>query len=229
MALLWQVGNLLCEKVYQHEFVQNLIHSDTEKFDVMVIGAFFNDCVIGLAHKLRIPVIQMCSLVGTKWMDAWVGNPSFYSYVPNTFQEFTSKMTFRQRVSNTVSELYVKLGREIYFLPKQNAIMKKYFNSSDDFPTIEELQNNISLVLVNSHFSFNLPRPLMPNMIEVGGLHVKSPKKLPTVSEEIQFNFNFIQHRFQGHLMIFTTITSALCFSLYACCIHNAVQKSTSI
>ncbi|KAJ9601565.1 hypothetical protein L9F63_000308, partial [Diploptera punctata] len=177
--ILWQVGNILCEKIYQHEFIQKLIHCNEEKFDLLVIGAFFNDCVIGLAHRLKIPVIQMCSLVGTKWMDEWVGNPAFYSYIPNTFQEFTSKMTFWQRVSNTLSELYIKMGREVYFLPKQNAIMRKYFNSSEDFPTIQELEKNISLVLVNSHFSVNFPRSVMPNWIEVGGLHIKPPNKLP--------------------------------------------------
>ena len=145
---------------------------------------------MGLAHKLKVPVIQMCTNVGLKWMDGWFGNPSFYSFLPNLFQEFTSKMTFWQRVTNTISELYVKVGRQFYFLPKQNEIMRKYFNNSEELPTIEELEKKISLIFFNSHFSFNLPRPLMPNMIEVGGLHVKPPKKLPTVSGAIQLNFN---------------------------------------
>jgi glucuronosyltransferase len=42
----------------------------------------------------------------------------------------------------------------------------------------------VSLVLLNNHFSLNYPRPLVPTMIEVGGMHVSQTiNKLP---EDIQ-------------------------------------------
>lgn len=39
---------------------------------------------------------------------------------------------------------------------------------------------NVSLILLNIHFSSSVPRPYLPNVIEVGGLQVKSkPSPLP--------------------------------------------------
>lgn len=34
-------------------------------------------------------------------------------------------------------------------------------------------------MLVNNHWSYTKPRPLMPNMINVGGVHIRDPKPLP--------------------------------------------------
>jgi len=34
---------------------------------------------------------------------------------------------------------------------------------------------------VNTHHSLSYPKPLMPNYVQVGGMHVKPPKKLPEV------------------------------------------------
>ena len=142
------------------------------------------DCVLGMAHKFKVPVIEVCTFAGARWMDDWVGNPGFYSYVPNTFDAFTDRMTFWQRVHNTLSELYIKLGRKYYTLPKHNAMLRRYIG--EDVTSIEELERNISLVLVNSHFSFHYPRPIMPNYVPVGGLHIKPPKKLPSVSTTLE-------------------------------------------
>lgn len=40
------------------------------------------------------------------------------------------------------------------------------------------------LVLLNNHFSLNLPRPLLPNAIEVGGLHINRGRT--TLPEDLQ-------------------------------------------
>jgi glucuronosyltransferase len=60
-------------------------------------------------------------------------------------------------------------------------IAKKYFGNSTSLPS--EIERNISLVMVNTHFSVDYPRPLVPAMIEVGGMHITPGKELPLVSE----------------------------------------------
>lgn len=47
-----------------------------------------------------------------------------------------------------------------------------------DLPTVEEMTYNTSLLFVNSHFSINYARPLVPNVIEVAGIHIQEPKPL---------------------------------------------------
>lgn len=47
------------------------------------------------------------------------------------------------------------------------------------------LHSKISLVLLNSHISLNGPKPVMTNMIEVGGMHVElKTKPLPKDMQE---------------------------------------------
>ena len=87
---------------------------------------------------LDIPVIKMCSFGGTKWMDEWVGNPSPYAYLPHIFSDYGYRMNFWQRTLNTLSEIYMKLGRIFYVIPQHDAILRKYFNSNN-IPTISIL------------------------------------------------------------------------------------------
>lgn len=51
-------------------------------------------------------------------------------------------------------------------------------------PSVEELYQNVSLILVNSHRSTSKPRPQMPGIIHVGGAHIKAPKPLPSNLKE---------------------------------------------
>lgn len=41
--------------------------------------------------------------------------------------------------------------------------------------------NDISLLLVNTHYTMGYPRPFLPNIIEVAGMHMKPTKPLPQV------------------------------------------------
>jgi len=39
-----------------------------------------------------------------------------------------------------------------------------------------------SIVFSNSHYITDAPRPLAPNLIPVGGIHLGRPRKIPDVS-----------------------------------------------
>lgn len=48
-------------------------------------------------------------------------------------------------------------------------------------PKLESLAQEYSLILSNSHFSINDVRPLVPTLIEVGGLHLENMQTLSMV------------------------------------------------
>jgi glucuronosyltransferase len=180
--MLWFLGNRLCDKVLQQKAVQDIIHSKDQHFDLIITEAFNSDCFLGFVHKFKTPLIQVVTFGGTPWIGDWVGNPSPYSYVPDPFQNFGDRMDFCERVLNTLGITFQKMSRFFYFLPQQQAIMEKYFREFAPLPSISELQSSTSLLLLNHHFSISYPRPLMPNVVQVGGMHVKPAKKLPEVS-----------------------------------------------
>ena len=53
-----------------------------------------------------------------------------------------------------------------------------------ELPPLLEMEANVSLSLINSHFSFRKPLPFLPNQIEVGGMHCRPAKPLPKVTKQ---------------------------------------------
>jgi glucuronosyltransferase len=183
--MLWFMGESLCHHVLQQESIQKLIHSTDLHFDVVIVDAFFNECFLGFAHKFQAPIIQVCAYGGGNAMAKWVGNPNPYSYVPDEFLDYTDQMNFWERTHNTFLCLVKHVGRQLIHVPKQNAAMQKHFNYTDNLPPVWELEHKTSLVLLNTHHSLSYPKPLMPNYVQVGGMHINPPKKLPKVRRDI--------------------------------------------
>ncbi|XP_026462537.1 UDP-glucuronosyltransferase 2B17-like [Ctenocephalides felis] len=113
-----------------------------------------------------------------------LGNPQVPSLIPYYSTDFSGDMSFWQRSLNLF----------YYFMDYRNR--RRTMNILDpmarevfgqDLPFIGDLEREIDLVLVNSHSGMDLPELLLPNVIQVGGLQVKEPKKLP---ENINNFFN---------------------------------------
>jgi glucuronosyltransferase len=178
---MWNMGEAMCDHVLQEENIQKLIHSKDLNFDVVVVESFVNECFLGFAHKFNASVVQICTSSGTNFMGDLVGSPNQYSCIPDELIGYKDKMNFWERTYNTIVNALKHVGRQLIHVPKQNAVMQKHFNYTDNLPPVWELEYKTSLVLLNSHHSLSSPKPFMPNYVQVGGMHVKPPKKLPQV------------------------------------------------
>lgn len=65
-------------------------------------------------------------------------------------------------------------------LRNSNTAAKRFFGPA--MPNLKILAQRTSLMLVNSHFTINQVRPVVPNFVEVAGLHITEPKELPAAS-----------------------------------------------
>ncbi|XP_049767863.1 UDP-glycosyltransferase UGT5-like [Schistocerca cancellata] len=172
-------GRGWCRRALEEEDMRKLVASKDRRYDLLLIEVFFNDCLFALAHKFRVPTVGACALGGgASWMGDTVGNPYPHSYLPEPFLKFTSRMSLPERLYNAFFGTYFRLVREFSYLPQLDAIVRERFGDAN-MPPLSHIQRNMSLLLVNSHVSFYYPRPLVPNLIEVGGMHIKPPKKLP--------------------------------------------------
>ncbi|XP_049793182.1 UDP-glycosyltransferase UGT5-like isoform X11 [Schistocerca nitens] len=166
-----------CHGFLKDENVQKL-HKSGKKFDVIVLENIFTECLHGYAHGFKAPVIVLSTFAGTDWMADMVGNPTPYSYVPNPFLELGTHMSFLERLQNTLVGVGGKIARQFLYLPRLDSILQTYLKDPS-LPSLSEIERQTSLLLVNYHFTHGCPRPLVPSMVEVGGLHVRQPKKLP--------------------------------------------------
>lgn len=164
------------EITFNNQDVQKLINSN-EKFDLIFIDHFFNEAFMIFGHIFNAPIIFFATGGTNCLVDAFVNNPGEYSYVPFKFSGFTDEMTFTERMTNYCREMISKF----FFVDKiandQEKLLKRYFPSS---PSLRELKDRVALIFTNSHLSVETPRPFAPNLIPIGGVHVKQVRELPT-------------------------------------------------
>jgi hypothetical protein len=68
-------------------------------------------------------------------------------------------------------------------MPVSEVMMSYYFGY--DPPSVWEAEKNISLVMVNNHWSQSYTLPLMPSIIQLGSIHIQEQSKpLPEVSSQ---------------------------------------------
>ncbi|XP_046745422.1 UDP-glucosyltransferase 2-like [Diprion similis] len=163
--------------------LQNVINSD-KKYDILITEILGSNCYLAVAHKMKIPFVGMVTNVMYSWaIDPVYGdaNPSF---IPSQLSTFTNEMSFFERVENLIIHVYSKFLFSYFDKTVSDPLAKKYFK---DVPPLSDIYNNMSLVLVNSHFSIHGVRPETPAIVEVAGLHIDETQVL---SEELETYLN---------------------------------------
>lgn len=107
----------------------------------------------------------------------YTGNETPYSYVPMAFLNIPEQMSFSQRFSNMIYSTIEKVGFNFYNLPKHRKVYRKYFPKAKK--TFDDVHQSLSILFMSSHVSMSSARPLLPNMIEIGGIHIQPAKPLP--------------------------------------------------
>ncbi|KAK9878455.1 hypothetical protein WA026_022095 [Henosepilachna vigintioctopunctata] len=171
-----------CEDSFRSDTMINLRDSK-KKYDLIILEIFICDCFFGFAETFKAPVVSLISSSDLPWGGYRIGNPDNPAYIPVYFQGYRPHKYLYDRFWNTIAYLQAKIGHR-WYSRKQTQISREFFGK--DLPDLNDIVANTSLLLVNSHLSVNMARPTVPNFIEVGGLHIESPK---TPKKEI---LNFI-------------------------------------
>lgn len=161
-----------------------------ETFDLLILGHYGLDFQMGLAAHFHCPLIIVTTLKATTVTKRLMGNPLGVSYVPSVFATHTGTgpMNFWQRISN-----FLIISAESLVTTAVNYFINEpYYERNfpkEQYLTLDEVKKNISLILINHHFSQSTVEPFFPTMIEVSGMHIKPAEsiKLPKV---IIFHFH---------------------------------------
>ncbi|XP_061463767.1 UDP-glucuronosyltransferase 1A1-like isoform X1 [Rhineura floridana] len=147
--------------------------------------AMFSDPVLPcspiLAEYLSLPTIYFlrglpCAL---DYQAAQCPRP--LSYIPSDFTSYSDHMTFTERVKNVLMMSLTSSFCHSYF--------GKFDNLASEFLqrkiTILELFSKTSIWLMRTDFVFGYPRPVMPNMVSIGGINCELKKPLSKEFEAI--------------------------------------------
>lgn len=172
------VNNALnhCEAALNVPEVRNLIRSNAE-FDLIITESFNSDCFFGFAHKFKVPVIVLSTSEIMPWVNPRIGNPDNPSYIPFILSHSSPQMSFLERLRNSLEMNICKIVYEKVHHWSIQKIVEEAFGPG--VPPLHELTNRMSALFVNTHFSIFGARPYVPNVIEIGGIHIKPAKPLP--------------------------------------------------
>lgn len=168
------------------EFVVTILENRTmikelsdAKYDLFLTDPAFPAGVL-LAHYLKLPTV-----FNVRWIfDGDVHfalAPSPLSYVPQLFSEYTDKMDFTQRLANVFYHGILVYMLHFVSKPPYQAVCKRYFGPDVDVMT---LLKGGDLWLMRVDFTFEFPRPTMPNVVYIGGFQGKPSKPLPEDLED---------------------------------------------
>ena len=149
---------------------------EREQFDLAVVdGIFFTKCVCLVPHRLQIPWITYTDAVDP----LVVRVPWLPSFVSSGIFPFYNHMSFVGRLQNAVNFFFFSFVLPMYFPEPEHEVMEK-FRRYGYFSSLDDLMLKSALWLLTKDVVLDYPRPMMPNMISVGGLTVKrSSGQLP--------------------------------------------------
>lgn len=172
----------MCSAVFSHDYIQNILNGKILPPDLLIVESFNVPCYCSLAEKYDIPVVSSLAPAYMPGADYSIGNPIHPAYWPSISSRYTQTMSFHQRVVNFVHYVINYAIHYAWTVRTAYAIDERFVGNKD--VTIEKLYGRVSLVILNNHFSF-MNRPTVTNAIEVGGMHIKEAKPLP--SETLKF------------------------------------------
>lgn len=88
------------------------------------------------------------------------------------------------RFENSLLSLGEILYQNFIYLPRLDTIMRKHFAkfNADKWPYFKEIiRARNGFTLVDTHHVITDPKPNNPNVLEMGGIHIKPTKPLPKV------------------------------------------------
>ncbi|XP_075141549.1 UDP-glucuronosyltransferase 1A6-like [Leptodactylus fuscus] len=164
----------VCESLLlNEELIQKL---RDEKFDVIFTDPVLL-CGVILAEHLDLPNVNFLRGLPCAYDYDSAQCETPLSYVPRVFSKSSDKMTFIERMNNLmVRFLEPYYCRVIYF---HWVRLATEFLKKDVTPV--QLFSRSSIWLLRYDFVFEYPKPIMPNMVFIGGINCELQKSLPKV------------------------------------------------
>uniref|UniRef100_A0A0K0E2X9 glucuronosyltransferase n=1 Tax=Strongyloides stercoralis TaxID=6248 RepID=A0A0K0E2X9_STRER len=187
----FSVGNMVasCEKFITNKNFINFVIN--EKFDI-AFAHMYDYCTIGIIHYTKIPTwIWMSSGAIVDHMALDLGVPLPTSYVPPMMADMGDKMSFYQRLKSFIGHtIFPFIYHKFLLTDKETALFRKHI--SPDFPDLRDISKKCPLAMVNSDELYDIPKPTLNKVINIGGLGMtkKESKPLKGIFKEVTDDIN---------------------------------------
>ena len=188
-------------------------HLNVSSFDVVLTDPV-HPCGAVLAKYLSIPAVFFLRSVPCDLDVEGTACPNPFSYVPRLLTRNPDHMTFFQRVKNMLYPLALKYICQITFTPYARMASELLQREV----SLGAIFGSASVWLFRGDFVMDYPRPIMPNMVFIGGFNCGNRKPLSQVCTAA-----FVQSVFQVEHIIFNEKIKKNfmpCFTSYGILVH---------
>uniref|UniRef100_A0A8P4K1H8 UDP-glucuronosyltransferase n=1 Tax=Dicentrarchus labrax TaxID=13489 RepID=A0A8P4K1H8_DICLA len=185
-----QVIEMVGEMFENTKLMQSLRNA---KYDLVLTDPAIGAGVL-LGHRLGLPLV-----FNVRWTIQGEGHhaiaPTPFSFIPIPGTELTDKMTFPQRVKNILYYFFTRF--QIWYVtdPNYKPFVHRYFGNDVHYM---ELFQSADIWLMRNDFTFEFPRPTMPNIVYMSGFQCKPSKPL---SKELE---DFVQSSGEHGIIVMT-------------------------
>ncbi|XP_038220957.1 UDP-glucosyltransferase 2-like [Zerene cesonia] len=146
-----------------------------QKFDLIIVEACVRLNLI-FSHIFKAPLIQISSFGAVTDTFEMMGGPTHPLLYPLAIREKFKNLSYIDKV-NEIAQHY-GVARAFHDSEKpEDDLIKKHLGA--DFPTLKELKQNVAMVFLNVNPIWDSNRPVPPNVVYLGGLHLRKEKPLP--------------------------------------------------
>nr|XP_023029679.1 UDP-glucuronosyltransferase 2B33-like [Leptinotarsa decemlineata] len=174
---LWlhKYATRLTEEPMKREDVQKVIRNRNEHFDIVIVEGLL-PLIYAYGGRFHAPIVGVSSLSPFLHSHDLMGNPTHPIY-PDLLTVAVDDYSFTYRLKGFLYNIWYRALFYWYILPKEDKLARKYFG--DDLPYLGDILMNTSLLLVNVNPVMHIPRPNVPNVIEISQMHIRDKLSLP--------------------------------------------------
>lgn len=162
-----------CDAIHRNRLMADIMKGVAQQFDLVITEPFMSDCVAYLATVLRVPMVYVFPPPIATFLEGsltgYVPNPAITGHI---LSGHGTPKTFAERFSNTVLTAYCSTL-------KWYTDWKLRRTNPRPYDTLDLVKP--SLIFTNSHFITEPSRPLTPDVVQIGGIHLTSPEPIPKV------------------------------------------------
>ncbi len=199
-----RIADAICESILSNRTL--MVDLRQRQFD-LVFGDIIYTCPILIAQSLQLRYTTLTTMIIPSFHATPHRSPINPSYIPSLMSGFNDRMTFNERLINTLTCALISV-MTIYPTMKKDGLKEKY----GIMPDISSRHSvgKAEIWFINSHFALDYSRPLVPSAVLVGGLTVKPPKVLNQVRKTttkktgfrevyLRLNINTTSSKFGNH------------------------------